>query len=315
MGPERHETSRMGTKDAARPTVAALALADDQFGVAHLWQLEALGITSRRVRSWVTSGRAQRIHQGVYVLGHRALRREGYWKAATLACGDRADLSFKSAAALHDLEQTPSGAIDVTVPGRSGRIRKGIRVHSGDHLADDERTVVDGIPCTTIERTILDLASVYDQRRLERLCERAARIDEFDPIALAVLVARHRGRRGVARLRSVLAEWDPDLARVNGELEARLLRAILRAGIERPIVNGRIEAGGTVHEVDFHWPCHRLIVETDGKYFHDTPVAARRDASRDRLHSVAGWHTLRFDWAAVTERETATLTRITDRLS
>ncbi len=135
--------------------------------------------------------------------------------------------------------------------------------------------MVDGIPCTTVERTILDLASTYDQRRLESICERAA---------------------GEQRVGSASAA------------------GMLRAGIERPIVNGRIEAGGTDFEVDFHWPRYRLIVETDGKAFPDSPTAARRDARRDRVRGAAGWHTLRFDWQAVTERESATLTSITDRL-
>jgi very-short-patch-repair endonuclease len=230
--------------------------------------------------------------------------------AAVLACGPDSLLSHHATAALRDLAAARDGRIDVTVPGRIGRTRGGIRVHSGDQLAPDERDVVAGIPCTSVARTILDLAAVLDRRGLERVCERAVRIDSFDLIALNRLRARHAGRRGVARLRAVLAEWDDDLAATRSELEVLFFRLVVEAGIERPLVNREIRVGNRAFEVDFHWLAARLIVETDGRSFHDNPLARKRDGERDRILSGAGWAIERFGWPDVTESRQRTLATV-----
>ena len=75
-----------------------------------------------------------------------------------------------------------------------------------------------------------------------------------------------------------------------------------------PVVNGRIGQ----YEVDFHWPEHMLVVETDGGAFHDDPVALRRDRRRDLDLELAGRHVLRFGWHDVvndTDRVVALLRR------
>jgi very-short-patch-repair endonuclease len=86
---------------------------------------------------------------------------------------------------------------------------------------------------------------------------------------------------------------------VNSELEARFLQLCIDRLPVRPRVNERIEAGGETFEVDFCWPQHRLIVETDSVEFHDTTAAGIRDAYRDHLLSTAGWTVIRCRWADV----------------
>ncbi len=292
-----------------------IEIADRQYGVVSLAQLVALGASARTVRGWVASGRLQRIHREVFVVGHRSLRREGHWMAAVLACGPGAVLSHRSAAAHWDLRSSAATRLDVTAPLRAGRARVGIRVHCGARLAADEVTAHLGIPCTTVARTLLDLAVVLDQRPLERACERAERLELFDLWALTGLLARHRGRRGSARLRMVLAEWDADLARTRSELEVVFLRQIIRTGIERPIVNGRIELPGMTPEVDFHWPDRRLVIETDGDAFHRTPRARSADAERDRALTDAGWRVHRFTYWDVVDKPDRTLTTVRILLS
>lgn len=309
MDAARQLTMKSVTKAAGR-WCAVLELANRQHGVVALEQLVGLGISAPTVRAWVARGRLERLHRGVFVVGHRALRPQGHWLAAVFACGPGSLLSHASAAVLHDVRGTAATLVDVTVPGRIGRSRTGLRVHSGDVVGADERTEIDGIPCTSLERTILDLAPSIGRRGVERVCEHAHRRGNFDPFALRALRLRHRGRRGVRVLDRVLVDWDQDLGRVNSELEALLLRAILSAGMDRPIVNAPINVAGRSFEVDFQWPAARLIVETDGAAFHDNPLARRRDEERDRLLAAAGWTVIRLRWADVTERRTRTLARL-----
>lgn len=72
-------------------------------------------------------------------------------------------------------------------------------------------------------------------------------------------------------------------------------------GIERPEVNVR-----TVGiEVDFLWRRHRLIVETDGREYHETPVAFGRDRERDERLTVLGYRVVRFTYRRIVRHPAA----------
>jgi predicted transcriptional regulator of viral defense system len=145
------------------------SVARRQWGVVSRGQLSALGFSARGIEEWVRTKRLIRLHQGVYAVGHDRLTRKGYWLAAVLACGPGARLSHRSAAALWELRQSGGGLIDVTVPSRAGRIRrKGIRIHRSGRLGPHEATERDGIPVTTVARTLLDLADALDLQALRR---------------------------------------------------------------------------------------------------------------------------------------------------
>jgi very-short-patch-repair endonuclease len=295
---------------ARRHWWAVAVLAARQHGVVALAQLVALGVAPPTVRGWVASGRLIRLYQGVFAVGHAALRREGHMVAAVLACGEGAVLSYASAGAHWGIRQSDAAAIDVTSPLRTGRTRGGLRVHRGDRLRADEATVVDAVPCTTVARTVLDLAVVLDAHGLSRAIEAAERRELLDLRPLRVLVGRHHGRRGVRRLRRALAIFDPDFLRVHSELEARCLQLCIDRRIPKPLVNRRIDVGEETFEVDFHWPEARLIVETDGRVYHDTVAARRRDANRDRALTAAGWTVIRCGWRDVVHNPAPLIARL-----
>src|SRR5918994_979920 len=104
------------------------ALAASQHGVVTRSQLLRLGLTNSTINRRVYAGRLHRVHHGVYAVGHPVLTVEGRWLAAALTTGGA--LSHATAAAAWDLRPRGSGAIHVSVPGRSGRLRRaGLRVH------------------------------------------------------------------------------------------------------------------------------------------------------------------------------------------
>jgi very-short-patch-repair endonuclease len=299
---------------AIRGWGAAAELAGRQHGVVSLAQLEERGVRAGTVRYWVETRRLARLYAGVYAVGHAALRPEGHRLAAVLACGDDAVLSHASAAAHWGIRQSAAAVIDVTAPGRAGRARTGLRIHCGARLGLDEVTVEDGVPCTTVARTLLDLAAVADPASLSRAIEAAERLELFDLRPLRVLIGRHTGRRGIRRLRGALATFDPDFLRVKSELEARFLQLCIDRLPERPRVNETIEAGGEGFEVDFSWPRARLIVETDGAGFHDTTAASARDAHRDRILTAAGWTVIRCRWHDVVTNPDPLIARVRARI-
>ena len=270
-------------------------LAERQHGVVSVAQLRKLGLSPSAIRDRAAAGRLHRVHRGVYAVGHPLLPPRGRWMAAVLACERDAVLSHRSAAALWAIRPTARSGIDVTAPGRTGRRRAGIEVHDAATLEASDVTRVDAIPCTTVPRTLLDLAAVLDRRALERAYEQAEVMGELDVSAVEGLLARSPRRHGLAALRAVVQAAAP-LALTRNELEEQFLAICDAAGVSRPRVNAWIPLAGGGVEVDFLWPAHRLIVETDGHRVHGTRQAFERDRRRDRRLLLEGWRVVRFTW-------------------
>jgi len=281
--------------------VALAALAGRQHGVVALFQLAALGLGGSGVRSRVAAGRLHRVHRGVFAVGHRLLSREGHWMAAVLACGPGSVLSHRSAAALLGLRPSARHDVDVIVPGRSGRVRAGIDVHAAGTLHAVDITIVRGIPCTSVARTLLDLADVVDRRGVERAIEQAEILRILDVRALNDVLDRGKGRRGCAVLRALLGAHRSGATATRSELEERFLRICREAGVTGPRVNAFVALPDGGFEVDFLWPAERLVVETDGRAYHGTRHVFESERERDRRLVLAGWRVVRFTWRQLSE--------------
>jgi predicted transcriptional regulator of viral defense system len=277
----------------SRPREERIArLAELQHGIVARWQLIDLGGTRHTVQDGLDAGRLHRIHRGVYSVGHARPTPRGRWLAAVLACGPGAVLSHRSAAALWDIRPSPPvhTGIEVTAPGRSRRGREGIALHSVRRLDRRDRATLDGIPVTSLHRTLLDYAKVAPPRQLAAAFEAAERQDLLDLGAVDELLARNPGCRGAGTLRTVADAHRGPGPDTRSELEARFLGLIREAGLPEPAVNV-VVAGLTV---DFYWPEARLVVEVDGWGFHRSHAAFDADRDRDvRLH-LAGCDVLRF---------------------
>jgi Transcriptional regulator, AbiEi antitoxin/Protein of unknown function (DUF559) len=270
-------------------------LAERQHGVVSLSQLRSFGLSASAVRDRVRYGRLSRIHRGVYAVGHGRLTVEGRWMAAVLACGPKAVLSHRSAAALWGIRRDNRAKVDVSVPSPSARPRRDIHVHRSTTLSAQDVTTHHGIPCTTVARTLLDLADVIDRRGVERAIDQAEVLRLFDLRAVEEVLARSNGRRGAPVLRSVLAGYHgPTLT--DEELEERFFALCRRAGIAQPEVNVWIALEDGAVKADFLWRAERLVIETDGWGSHGTRRAFERDRRRDRRLRLAGYETFRFTW-------------------
>jgi len=286
----------------ARPSDRVIAeLAVQQHGVVSLAQLVELGLHVGIVDKRVAAGRLHRVHHGVYAVGHPLLSQRGWLMAAALACGAEAVVSHRSAAALWGLRPDGRPSIDITAPGRRGRTPLGIDAHRHGSLRPQDRTFVDQVPCTTVARTLLDLAGVLGARELRNAITKAEVLRLFDLVALQEVIGRSRGRRGVARLRRAIAEHDSRDERARGELERRFLALCRRAELGRPEINAPLVIEGVQIEADFLWRQAGLIVETDGRRFHGTAAAFEQDRRRDRRLQVAGWRVLRCTWRQVVD--------------
>jgi hypothetical protein len=113
--------------------------------------------------------------------------------AAVLACGPGAAVSHRTAADLWGLRQTAAARIDVTVPTRAGRKpRSRIRIHRA-RLASADVPTVEGIPATTVPRTLIDLPEEVPERGVERALDEAEFLRLFDKRAIEAAIERNGG--------------------------------------------------------------------------------------------------------------------------
>jgi very-short-patch-repair endonuclease len=274
-------------------------IAARQHGVVSLDQLRNLGMDERSAHWRAKVGGLHRIHHGVYAVGHTLLTREGRFMAAVLACGPNAVLSHRSASVLWGVLEDDGGLVDVTAPNRRGRIPRGISAHRDGSLTSADRSELSGIPCTSLVRTLLDFAGVSPVWELRKAISEAEVLRILDHAALRKLIRRCRGRRGVARLRMVLDEIHPETKRTRSEMERRFLLMCERARLPSPEVNVLLDVGVDRLMPDFLWRDARLIVEADGRRYHDTDSAFQRDRRREQRFQLAGWRVARCTWEQI----------------
>ena len=274
------------------------ALAERQHGVVSTGQLHAAGLGRGAIDLRVRRGRLLRVHRGVYAVGHQRLTFRGRLWAAVLACGgaEAAVLSHRTAAAFWGLSPRPSGRLELTTLHRSASTAT-LWVHRGStpNPLDDVVRQPDGLPVTTVARTLVDLAQVLSPHRLERTCREAEFLRRLDLEAVERGLTGLRGRRARS-LRQALASLALGPSKTRSELEEIFLSLVARFDLPRPRVNA-IVAG---YEVDFLWPAARLVAETDGAAAHLTAAAFERDRRRDAALQVAGFRVVRFTWHQLT---------------
>jgi very-short-patch-repair endonuclease len=179
------------------------------------------------------------------------------------------------------------------VPG--DRRLPGLHVHRSRTLLAHDVTVHFGIPVTTPARTILDLADVLDDAALARAVNEARLMAHMRLGDLAELLARSPGRRGTGRLRAFVERAD---APTRSVFEDAFVAFIAKHALPQPELNQIIEG----YEVDAVWRAQRLIVELDGRAYHDGPDRFEHDREKDAQLLDAGWRVLRVTWRRLTQQ-------------
>jgi very-short-patch-repair endonuclease len=289
-----------GTRDQRIAAVANL-----QRGWLTRQQLLAIGVGSNPVYRLVRSGYLAPKHRSVYVL-HRADVEYGHETAALLALRDGAVLSHQSAASLWGLAPADR-LIHATIPGAgAGATLEGVRVHRAANLSGAEARLREGLPVTSLLRTLSDSAPVLSDRALELAIDHAIVDHHLDTELLRSLCP---GRRGGPRLVAIIDRWNgPTITR--SKAEELFLGLIRRAELPAPRINIRNEG----RERDYRWPAQRILVEIDGYLFHGTQRAFDQDRRRDAQASAIGFTTIRITYRQLIEEPMAVIARLSAAL-
>lgn len=187
--------------------------------------------------------------------------------------------------------------LEVTVPRNRHRSPSGnVKIHwLQEPIPSDDITTIDGIPVTKPARTLLDLATVEPEARIERCLDDALRRGLVSLPFLERWLAdpgrkRHRGTAVLQRLVDARAT----VGVTESPLETEILKSLRSGGLPIPMLQYVVRDGDRfVARLDFAYPEKRVAIEADGFRYHGDRQAFDVDRARGNEIQAMGWLVLR----------------------
>jgi predicted transcriptional regulator of viral defense system/very-short-patch-repair endonuclease len=284
----------LGTSDALDRSVARIAA--EHHGVFAIHHLQALAATQAQRTARLQSGRWDSPYEGVYRVAGSPRSWRGDVQAACWAGGTRATASFRSAAELHGLPGRSDRFVEITCPRWRRARHSGLIVHESRALEARDITIVDGLPVTSVERTVFDLAAVCSAVTVGMAIDNALRreLTTVDLLTELLLRLGKRGRKGTRLVRGLLIARIPGYTPTESEQEFMLLTTLRVHGLPDPIRQHTVRdaAGQFVARVDFAYPDLKIALEYDSYQEHVSNRAHVRDSRRRNALLGLGWAVL-----------------------
>jgi len=279
-------------------------IAEAQRGLITRSNLESIGVTRHQRAALVRDGSISPAGRRTFVVGGAPSDPLRHLLAACLDTGGR--LSHRTAVELHDVPGVVGPSLpDVLVTRRATPNESELcTLHSTTWLPAEDVTTVDGIPCTSVARSLFNVAGLIPEVPAEVVrgaVDDAIRLGKAsDPwLWWRLEKLRCRGRSGVTNLEEILAK------RAGGQvteswLEREFLRVLERARAPIPICQRRIKARGAfVARVDFLYEELGIVVEVTGAAGHSTREQRAADAKRRNRLGMLGFLVLEFTYEQV----------------
>src|SRR4051794_30767868 len=270
-----------------RPGAFTRATADD------------VGFTQRQRQHRLECGRWEQPFEGVYRIAGAPKTWRSQLYCAVLAGSVPTVGSHRSAAAVYEVPGADRSLLEVT----SRRWRRSrwstLVVHETSALAAEDMTVVDSIPVTTIERTLLDLGAVCRPETVERAVDAAIRreMTTIDDLVATVRRLGGKGRRGVGVLRQLLELRAPDRRVTESDMETRMLQVLRARGLPEPTTQFEVWHNGRfIARVDAAYVEWRIALEYDSYLWHSNRVERARDNERRNALMHADWTPISVIW-------------------
>lgn len=255
----------------------------------------AAGFSPHAVKHRTSRGDWQRVFPRVYATYSGPVHPEHRAWAALAYAGRGAALSHQTAAARLGLPVSGTPALHIVVPAhRRVAAQAGLTLHYSRDLPASDVRIVRGLACTSVERTVLDLArNAASPGRAAGIIADAVGSRRTTSARLRVLVQSRGSMRYRADLLEVLAETQ---AGCHSALELRhadiCRRHELPQGTRqlRQLLDGKVTYADNVVE-EFS-----VYTELDGRPGHELAEDRFRDHNRDNVNTVAGRSTLRVGW-------------------
>lgn len=290
-----------------------------QLGLVTRSQLRAAGIDHRVVGRRLRAKTWTEPHPYVIDLGTHPPSPDREVLALVLASGDGACASHQTAAYLHGLLdiRRPARIHVVVERGRAHQV-DGRELHTTVRLDADERDTIRGIPVTSRLRTVLDLACDLGDEHLELLVADEVRGRPRAAEHLARIAGRRPGWPGGSKVLAILEAID-DGNGLDSFMEVLGSKRLRDDGrIPLPVRQAVIEDRPSRFRarVDALWDSAMLIVEFQGRRYHDSPTRRTRDADRRVRLAALGYRVIEVRWEDLHgDRLAALLDEIADHLA
>jgi len=281
------------------------AIMRKQRGLITQRQALDVGVSKRTIEYRLRSGAWARVQPRVYRHTVVPPSWEQQLMAATLV-GEQVVASHRSAAVLFGLWQFGEPIPEVTQPHALAKLRlRSVHLHRSTQWTTRQEEVRRGIPCTGIDRTLMDVAALVSVDVVERLAEEAVRrrLTSFGSLASYLACHGKQGRTGAANLRAMLRRRSPTAPLPLSDF-SRLVSTLLRnAGLPEPRLEHRIcdRAGRFIMQADLAWPQLRKIVELDGLAWHFGREDVERDRRKRARAQAEGWHIVEILWSMLAD--------------
>src|SRR5205807_1542219 len=233
-------------------------LADSQAGVFSAAQARARGASPDLIRWRIRTGAWDRAARAVYGLpGAPPTRRQRIW-IAVLAAGPGAVVSRRTAGELWGLPGFVAVPIEILARhGFKNHRLPGVIVHESRRILDDQLKVLEGLPVTSLERTLFDLAGAVHLKQADRATENAlARgLTSTDRLWEVWTELAAPNRPGAKELQRILLKRAPGYVARESELESRFSELLEGTDLEQPEWQVNLGSDEWVGRVDalFRW--------------------------------------------------------------
>lgn len=284
-----------------------------QHGLVTFAQLLALGLSTSAIERLEQRGRIARVHRGVYrIVGSPTSWRQAVM-AAVLAAGDETYAAHRTAAALHPLFRTRGGIIEILSEHERSFQRSGARSHRTRDLPAVDRWVIDNIPVTAVNRTLIDVGRYWPVGRVWSLLDHAVRdeLTTYDAFESRVHALARQGRNGIGTAREVLLRVGLD---GTWGFERAMRHALRDAGLPKPTREFRVDVGLNRYYVDFAYPEARLGIECDSTEWHTLPSQVAAGMKRTNHINGSGFLLLSYSSSALRDDPDAVAAEIARHL-
>ena len=290
---------------SARPLRAMAEFAASRHGVVLRSQAASFGLTAPELRVAKERGWLTEPARGVLVVSGYPATWEQRLAVATAAGTAEPVVSNGAGARLFALDSFASADGELTVlrPGRiPTSVSGGIVVHHTTMLDPVDRYIRNGLPCTTLARTLADLGSSESADRVWRALISARRIHRVSPGWLQQTALRlHRpGQAGTGVLLAALRRWNSERTLPDSWFEELLRCLLVHPDIPEIVPQFVIhtKGGAFVARADLGIPAARLGIEGHSREFHFGPVREAADEDRDLRVAACGWELIYLGWYA-----------------
>lgn len=276
-----------------------------------LWRTDELrqaGYNDRRVAGLVRDGHLVRLRRGCYIRaatwesqksGVRARQLIAAHAHGTLTTSSGGLVySHASAARLHGLfvwDEDQRVHLTQGTPVSAGSHGRDVVAHAAN-LRPADIVFIDGMPCTSLLRTVVDCCLTMSFRQSLILLDHALR-KGLDAGRLGQVCASMAGRNGVRTLRKALESAD---SRSESPGETLCRELLQRLCLEMPELQVEVDSPEGKHRLDFAWRAKKVALEFDGKikYFDYAPTdeVIYRERQREKALMELGWKFIRVQW-------------------